>query len=110
MFGEPEKSSGDLVRFLLGERLLREPASGSSTKCDEAMFGVQKASLYLLWEYSPISANIASDWLRANESSPVDEEKIKIDDGVDSSLVSERIDLFVDLWEAQSCLWDSRMI
>ena len=42
----------------------------------------------------------------------MDEEeiKIKIDDGVDSSLVSERIDLFVDLWEAQSCLWDSRMI
>ena len=76
------------------------------------MFGVQKASLNLLWEYSPISANLASDWLRANESSPVDEEeiKIKIDDGVDSSLVLERNDLFVDLLEAQPCLWDSKII
>ena len=30
----------------------------------------------MFWEYLPISANIASDWLRA-ESSPVDEEKRK---------------------------------
>ena len=51
--------------------------------CDEAMFGVQKASLNMFWEYSPSLANLASDWLRA-ESSPVDEEaiKIKMDDGV----------------------------
>ena len=37
----------------------------------------------MFWEYSPNSANIASDWLRA-KSSPVDEEeiKIKMDDGV----------------------------
>ena len=36
----------------------------------------------------------------------MDEEKIKIkmDDGVDTSLASEEIDLFVDLWEAQPCL------
>ena len=39
------------------------------------------------------------------ESSFVDEEEIKID-GVDTSLASEGIDLFVDLWEAQPCLWD----
>ena len=47
------------------------------------MFWVQKASLNMFWEYSPYSTNIASDWLRA-ESSPVDEEeiKIKMDDGV----------------------------
>ena len=38
----------------------------------------------------------------------MDEEeiKIKMDDGVDTSLASERIDLVVDLWEAQPCLWD----
>ena len=38
----------------------------------------------------------------------MDEEeiKIKMDDGVDISLASEGIDLFVDLWEAQPCLWD----
>ena len=50
------------------------------------MFGVQKASLNTLWEYSPSSANLASGRLRA-ESSPVDEEeiKIKMDDGVDIS-------------------------
>ena len=38
----------------------------------------------------------------------MDEEeiKIKMDDGVNISLTSERTDLFVDLWEAQLCLWD----
>ena len=39
----------------------------------------------------------------------MDEEKtkIKLDDGVaGSSLASEGICLFVDLWEAQSCLGD----
>ena len=30
--------------------------------------------------------------------------KIKRDDGVDTSLASEGIDLFVDLWEPQHCL------
>ena len=35
----------------------------------------------MLWEYSPSLANIASDWLRA------DEEEIKMYDGVDTSLV-----------------------
>ena len=51
--------------------------------CDEAIFGVQKASLSIFWEYLPSSTNLVSDWLRA-ESSPVDEEeiKIKMDDGV----------------------------
>ena len=75
------------------------------TNCDEAVFGVQKASLNMFWEYLPSSANVASHWLRA-ESSPVDEEeiKIKMNDGVDTSLASKRIDLFVDLWEAQPCL------
>ena len=40
----------------------------------------------------------------------MDEEKRKrkMDDGVaiGTSLASEGIDLFVDLWEAQPCLWD----
>ena len=51
----------------------------------------------MFWEYSPSSANLASDWLRA-KSSPVDDEeiKIKMDDGVDTSLASEGIDPFVD--------------
>ena len=70
-----EHSSGylsNLVVFLLSELLLREPSWEYSSNCDEAIFGVQKASL-----------NIAFDWLRA-KSSPVDEEeiKIKMDDGV----------------------------
>ena len=36
----------------------------------------------------------------------MDEEeiKIKMDDGVDTSLASEGICLFVDLWEGQPCL------
>ena len=73
--------------------MLREPSSGYSSNCDEAVFGVQKASLNIMfWEYLPSSTNIASDWLRA-ESSPVDEEeiKIKMDDGVHTLLASEGI-------------------
>ena len=59
----------------------------------------------MFWEYSPCLANIASDWLRA-KSPPVDEEerKRKLDDGVDASLTSGGIYLFVDLWEAHPCL------
>ena len=61
----------------------------------------------MFWEYSPSSANLASDWLRARELSCDEEEiKIKMDDGVDTSLASEGIDLFVDLWEAKPCLCD----
>ena len=30
----------------------------------------------------------------------------KMDDGVDASFTSDGTDLFVDLWEAQPCLWD----
>ena len=91
----------------MGELLLREYSSGYSSSCDEAIFGVPKASLNMFWEYSPSTANIASDWLRA-ESSPVNEEEIKIKmvDRVVTSLYSEGADLFVDLWEAQPCLWD----
>ena len=41
----------------------------------------------MFWEHSPSLANIAFDWLRA-ESSPVNEEeiKIKMDNHVDTSL------------------------
>ena len=74
-----------MVGSKLGELLLllREYSSGHSSNCDEAIFGVQKASLNMFWEYSPSSTNLVSDWLKA-ESSPVDEEeiKIKMDDGV----------------------------
>ena len=92
------------------------------------MFGVQRASLSMFWEYSPSSANLASDWAESKESSPVDEEeiKIKMDDDVDTSsskfvhsqhscmtiidvrtsFASETTDLIVDLWEAQPCFWD----
>ena len=72
------------------------------------LFGVKKALLNMFWEYSPSSTNIASDWLRA-ESSLVDEEEIKIKwmmVSLGTSLASEGIVLFVDLWEAQPCLWD----
>ena len=38
----------------------------------------------------------------------MDEEeiKIKMDDGVDSSLASEEIYIFVNFWEMQPCFWD----
>ena len=40
----------------------------------------------------------------------MDEEEIKINmnDRVDPSLALEESDLFVDLWEAQPCLWDPK--
>ena len=53
---------------LLGEHWLREHSSGYSSSCDEAMFGVQKASLNTFWENLPSSANIATDWLRAKRA------------------------------------------
>ena len=34
--------------------------------------------------------------------------KIKMDDRVDTSLALGGSDLFVDLWEAQPCLWDPK--
>ena len=81
---------------------------GYSSNCDEAIFGAQKVSLNMFWEYSPRSTNLVSDWLRA-ESSPVDEEeiKIKMDDGVVRYFTrfGGNFFLFVDLWEAQPCLW-----
>ena len=89
--------------------MLREPSSGYSSNCDKDILGVQKALLKMFWEYSPSSANIASHWLRS-KSSPANEEeiKIKVDNGVDTSLASEAIDLFVDLWEAQPCLGEPK--
>ena len=35
-----------------------------------------------------------------------EERTIKMDVSVDISLASEGIDLYVDLWDAQPCLWD----
>ena len=63
----------------------------------------------MFWEYSPSSVNIASYWLRA-KSSTVDEveRKILMDDDVDTSLASDGMDLFVDLWEAQPCLTEPK--
>ena len=33
-----------------------------------------------------------------------------MDDCVDASLTSDGIDLFVDLWKAEPCLWDQNDI
>ena len=86
----------------MGELLLREPSSGYSLNCDEAQ--------HVLGIFAQFGENIASDWLKA-ESSLVDEEeiKIKMDDGVDTSLASEGIYLFVDLWETQPCLREPKL-
>ena len=76
--------------------MLRETGSGYSSNCDEAMFGVLKASLSMFREYSPSRRTLP---LTGKESSPADEEEIKIKmvDGVDSSLASEGTDLFAAL-------------
>ena len=39
----------------------------------------------------------------------MDEEEIKMGDGVDTSLASEGNYLFVDLWEAQPCLREPKL-
>ena len=52
----------------MDEHLLRERSSGFASNCDEAIYGVQKASLHMFWEYSPCSTNLASDWLRAKRA------------------------------------------
>ena len=55
---------------------------GYSTNCDEAMFGIQKASLNMFWEYSPSLTNLSSDWLRSEiECSPVDEQEKEEENG-----------------------------
>ena len=61
----------------MGELLLREPSWEYSSNCDEAIFGVQKASLNMFWGHSPYLTNIASDWLRAELSWDEEEEKEK---------------------------------
>ena len=57
-----------LSPFLIGRMFVREPSWEYSSNSDEAIFGVQKASLNMFWEHSPYSTNIASDWLRAELS------------------------------------------
>ena len=93
----------------MGELLLREPSSGYSSNCDEAIIirDPKSFSQHVLGIFAQFGENIASDWLKA-ESSLVDEEEIKtkMDDGVDTSLASKRIVLFVSPREAQPCLWD----
>ena len=84
--------------------MLRENSSEYSSNCDEAIVGVQKASLNMFWEYLPYSTNLASDWLRS-ESSPVGEEERKrkwMTVSLGTSLASDGICLFVDLLEAQN--------
>ena len=78
-----------------------------SPNCDEALFGAQKASLNMCWEYSHSSESLASGWLRA-ESSPVNKEEREEKWMTVSILHSLRkgTDLFVNLGKAQPFLWD----
>ena len=48
--------------------MLREPSSEYLSNYDEAVFGVQKTSLTMFRKYSPSSANIVFDWLRAKRA------------------------------------------
>ena len=82
-----KKSSANIVGSYLGEHLLREPCLQYSLNCDEAMFGVLKASLNMFREYLSSSANFASDWLRAKRALLWMRKKKKRC-GVDTSFVS----------------------
>ena len=100
--------SANVVGSSLGELLLCEYSAGYLSNCDTHR--VQKALLNMLGEYSPYLMNLAFDWLRV-ESSPVnEEEKKRIMVLLGTSLTSEGICLFVDLWEAQHCLWDPEWV
>ena len=74
------------------------------------MFAVKKTSFNMLWEYSPSSANLASDWLRAKTAllwmKKKGLEKKKVGMTVNISLALEGTDQYVDLWVVQPCLWD----
>ena len=85
------KKFGEHSWFLIGWTFPSE----YSTNCDEAMFGIQRVSLNIFWEYSPSSANLGLWLVESKESSPVDEEEItiKMDDGVHTSLSSEGTDI-----------------
>ena len=92
-----EKKLGELTSFLT-ERTFTSRTGFEWF--DEAVFGVQNASLDMLWEYSPSSANLASDWLRAKRAllwmrmKGLEIER-KVDDDADTSLASESSDLFL---------------
>ena len=71
-----KKMIGKLFSFLTGKLLLHKSALGSSTKSSEDVFGVQNASLNMLWELfiqfgKPCLCLVGS----SRESSPVDEEE-----------------------------------
>ena len=72
-------------------------------------------TLHSTWSgnYSSSSANLASVWLGAAErvllwmrKKGLGRKERKMDDSVNVSLALEGIDLFVDWWEEQHCLWD----
>ena len=70
------------------------------------MFVFQKTPLNMFWEYWPSSPNVTSDRLRAKRAllwTRKAEKEIWMAI-VDTTLASEGIDLFVDMWEAQPCL------
>ena len=82
---------------------------GCLTNCDAAMFkGPKCFAQHALGTIHQVRQTlsligreqIALMWMRKKG------QKEKMDDSVDISLALERIDLFVDLWEVQPCLWD----
>ena len=72
-----------------GSRKLRSTCSGNIRPV--------RRTLPLIW----LRAKRALLWMRKKK-------RRKMDDRVDTSLVSEGICLFVDLWEAQPCPWDPK--
>ena len=80
---------------------LYEPSYGYASNCDEAIFAQDVPGIFAQFGESCLRL------VESKESSPVDEEeiKIKMDNGV-NSLASEGTDLFIDLWERKPCHWD----
>ena len=72
--------------FFTGWTLLREPSLGYLSNCDEAnVCGPKSFIQHVLGIFTQFSKPCL--WLvESKESSPVDEEEIKMDEGVDTSL------------------------
>ena len=95
---------GEASWFLIGTTFLREPSWKYSSKLYS---GAKKLCSTCSGNIRPIQQSLPL--IGREQSSPVDEEKIKIKwmtESLGSSLASEGICLFVDLWEAQPCLGD----
>ena len=105
------KKFGELSSFLIGQTLLHEPSSGSSTNGTKLYSGSEMLYSTCSGNYLSSLVNLASDWLK-RESSPMEVEKMgqqHMGDGVNvfSPLLQRKWPhLHVNLLEGECYPWD----